>query len=144
MNAQAAGVFRRTQLERSDQRVAWNRSDQAFFAAGACHLLAWACRVEHPDRSITIEALRFEGAQQAFHTYATWSGWTFDHSGWNPEPQLVAVNADFEGERLERVAITVGLAEFCEQHNHRMPYDYWRDPMPRARDYVRRYQPPWD
>lgn len=143
MTARPAGLFRRTPIERADQRVAWERTDQAFFAAGACHLLAWACRDAYAGRPIDIEALRFDGEQQVFHTYATWSGWTFDHSGWNPEPDLVTVNAAFEGRRLERVAITADLAAFCEQHHHRMPHDYWRDPRQRARDYVDRHQPPW-
>lgn len=87
--------------------------------------------------------MRFEGEQQAFHTYATWSSWTFDHSGWNREPQLLEVNTDFEGHPLERITITVGLAEFCEQHYHRMPHQYWRNPSQRARAYVGRHQPPW-
>ncbi len=130
MTAQAAGTFRRTEIERSDQRVAWDRTDQAFFAAGACHVLAWACRDAYPDRSIGIEAVRFEGEQQVFHTYATWDDWTFDHSGWNPEPQLLAVNTDFEGHQLQRVRIKVALADFCEQHYHRMPHQYWRRPHP--------------
>jgi hypothetical protein len=143
MTAQAAGSFRRTEIERADQRVAWERSDQAFFAAGACHLLAWACRDAYLDRSIAIEALRVEGELHAFHTYATWDGWTFDHSGWNPEPQLLEVNTDFEGRPLERIGITVSLDVFCERHYHRMPHHYWRDPTKRAREYVGRYKPPW-
>jgi hypothetical protein len=143
MTAHAAGIFRRTGIERSDQRVAWERTDQAFFAAGACHVLAWACRDAYADRSIGVEAVRFAGEQQVFHTYATWNGWTFDHSGWLPEPQLFTANTDFEGHPLERVEIAVGLAQFCEQHNHRMPHQYWRDPRQRARDYVGRHQPPW-
>lgn len=102
MTAEAAGAFRRTELERSDQRVSWDRSDQAFFAAGACHVLAWVCRDTYGEQQIGIEALRFEGEQQVFHTYATWDGWTFDHSGWNPEPQLLAINTAFEGVELER------------------------------------------
>jgi hypothetical protein len=101
MTSQAAGAFRRTQIERSDQRVAWKRTDQAFFAAGACHVLAWVCREAFPARSIGIAAVRFESEQQVFHTYATWNGWAFDHSGWNPEPELLAVNTDFEGRPLE-------------------------------------------
>lgn len=87
--------------------------------------------------------MRFEDEQQVVHTFATWEGWAFDHSGWNPEPQLLGVNADFEGHPLVRVEVTAGLAEFCEQHYHRMPEQYWRDPMPRAFDYVCRFQPPW-
>ena len=143
MTAQAAGVFRRTAVERSDQRVSWERTDQAFFAAGACHLLAWACRDAYAGRPIGIAAVRFKGEQQVVHTFATWEDWAFDHSGWNPESQLLAVNTDFEGHPLERVEVTVSLAEFCEQHYHRMPDQYWCDPSERARQYVDRHQPPW-
>ncbi|MHA4950957.1 hypothetical protein ACX27O_26910 [Micromonospora sp. SD19] len=88
-------------------------------------------------------AVRLPGQPQVFHTYAAWDGWAFDHSGWNPEPQLLAVNADFEGQPLERLKITEGLAEFCQKHHHRTPDQYWHDPRPRARDYIGRYIPPW-
>ena len=143
MAVQAAGAFRRTPIERSDQRVAWQRADQAFFAAGACHVLAWVCRDAFPERAVELASVRFAGEQQVFHTFATWDGWAFDHSGWNPEPELLAVNQAFEGHPLERVRISVDLAQFCEQHNHRMPNQYWQDPRPRARDYVARHLPPW-
>ncbi len=142
-SAQAAGAFRRTDIERSDQRLSWERTDQAFFASGACHILAWVCRDTYADQSLGIEAVRAKGEQQVFHTYARWNGWAFDHSGWNPAQQLLAVNTDFEGHPLERVEVAVDLAEFCEQHHHRMPDQYWRDPLERAREYVGRHQPPW-
>ncbi|MGW1447182.1 hypothetical protein ACWCO3_02665 [Micromonospora sp. NPDC002411] len=143
MAAEAAGSFRRTAIERSDQRVAWERADQAFFAAGACHILAWVCRASYPDRLIEVTAVRLVGERHVFHVYAVWEGWAFDHSGWNPEPQLLAANARFEGHPLETVGITVDLAEFCADHHHRMPDQYWRDPLPRARAYVGRHSPPW-
>lgn len=143
VTAEAAGAFRRTALERADQQVAWARADQAFFAAGACHILAWACRDAYLARSIDVAAVRLAGDTQIFHAYASWNGWAFDHSGWNPEPQLLAVNADFEGHPLERVGITDDLAEFCAEHHHRMPDQFWRDPVPRARRYVGLFTPPW-
>jgi hypothetical protein len=87
--------------------------------------------------------MRFAVDQQVLHTYAVWRDWAFDHSGWNPEPQLLEVNMVFEGRPLERVKITDGLIEFCEQFDHRRPHQYWRDPRPRARDYIRRHSPPW-
>ncbi|WP_245871336.1 hypothetical protein [Asanoa hainanensis] len=140
--ARAAGIFRRTPLERSDQHVSWDRTDQAFFAAGACHILAWTCRAAYPDRPIAIEALRVE--DQVFHVYARWGTWAFDHSGWSPESALLAVNEAHEGRPLERTTITTGLAEFCATHAHRMPDQYWADPLPRALDYLRRHVPPWE
>jgi len=139
----AAGTFRRTPIERSDQRVAWQRTEEAFFAAGACHVLAWVCRDSYPQQQIELAAVRFTGTQQVIHTFATWSGWAYDHSGWNPEPELLDVNEAFEGHPLERVAITTSLSDFCEEHSHRMPDQYWSDPLPRACDYVTRHDPPW-
>jgi hypothetical protein len=34
-------VFKRTPEERADIFLAWKRDDKAFFAAGACHILAF-------------------------------------------------------------------------------------------------------
>ena len=99
-------------------------------------------RCQSPPRYQTA-AMRFAGKRQVFHTYAIWDGWAFDHSGWNPEPQLLVVNTDFEGHPLECVKIMVSLAEFCKKYHHRMPKEYWDDPLPRARDYVSRHIPPW-
>ncbi|WP_127504406.1 hypothetical protein [Actinoplanes solisilvae] len=143
MPAIAAGTFRRTPIERADQRVSWERSDQAFFSAGACHILAWACRDAYPNRSIILAAMVKPDEQHPLHVYATWGRWAFDASGWNSEEDLLAVNAEFEGGAIGRRTVTVGLEEFCTAHIHRRPEQFWRDPIPRARDYVRRFEPPW-
>ncbi|MBU8856443.1 MULTISPECIES: hypothetical protein [unclassified Micromonospora] len=58
MAVTAAGVFRRTPRERADQRLAWERADQPFFA-GACHILAWVCRATYPARPVGLAGLRF-------------------------------------------------------------------------------------
>ncbi|MEU7715397.1 hypothetical protein ACGF5H_29575 [Micromonospora chalcea] len=93
MAVTAAGVFRRTPGERADQRLAWNRADQPFFAAGACHILAWVCRDTYPDRPIGLAGLRFAGQRQVVHVYATWADWAFDHAGWNPEAYRTRLTA---------------------------------------------------
>lgn len=143
MTIHAAGEFRRTQLERDDLRVSWDRTDQAFFSAGACHVLAWTCREAYPERDIELEALRFVDDGRVFHTYATWQGWTFDASGWHLEPLLLEANQAFETRPVERMPVTIGLAEFCEEHRHAMPHQYWQDPRPRAHRYVAGHAPPW-
>jgi hypothetical protein len=143
MPAEAAGTYRRTPLERADQRISWERADEAFFASGACHILAWACRDRYPQQAISLAALFPAGQGQPLHVYAIWRTWAFDFSGWNREPELLAANAAFEGYPMERADITVDLAEFCETYTHRRPHQYWRDPLPRARDYLSRHSPPW-
>jgi hypothetical protein len=143
MAAIAAGVFRRTPIERSDQRVSWERPDQAFFASGACHILAYTCRDAFPDQPIELAAMFMLGEQHPLHVYAVRDGQAFDSSGWNPEEELRQANRDFEGRPIERVPVTVSLAELGQQHPLRMPHQYWCDPLPRARAYVDRFAPPW-
>jgi hypothetical protein len=87
--------------------------------------------------------MRFEGEARVFHVYAVWEGWAFDHSGWNPEADLLAINAEFEGRPIDRIEITSTLSAFCEQQYHRSPDQYWRDPRPRAHRYIDRATPPW-
>lgn len=144
MAATAAGVFRRTPLERADQRVSWERADRAFFAAGACHVLAWVCRDSWPDRAIGLAAMVLAGEQHPMHVYATWDGWAYDASGWHPEEDLLRVNAAFENRPIERVTVTGGLAGYCAAHRHRRPEQFWRDPLPRARAYLSLFAPSWE
>ncbi|MEP9364943.1 hypothetical protein ABLE68_18415 [Nocardioides sp. CN2-186] len=143
MTPLAAGEFRRTTLERSDQQASWERPDQAFFAAGACHILAWACRDVYASHDIELGALRRPDQPQVFHTFATWGWYAFDHAGWNLESELVEANAAYEKGPVSRVAIDGSLADFCGAQAHRMPHEFWADPMPRARAYVARFRPPW-
>jgi hypothetical protein len=111
-NAQPAGMFRRTPVERTDQRVAWERADQAFFAAGACHVLAWACQGLYTDRPVAVAAVRRTGDRHVSHAYSAWNGWAFDHSGWNRETQLLAANSAFERRTLERTSRRGGDSKF--------------------------------
>ncbi|WP_121257260.1 hypothetical protein [Nocardioides ferulae] len=144
MVAVAAGEFRRTLEQRRDQRTSWERTDEAFFAAGACHILAWACRSVHVAQRPEIVALRLPGARYAMHTYAVVGDWAFDFSGWNPEQSLIEANRQFEGEhRSERLVIGSTLEEFCAEHRHRAPHLFVHDPWPRAVAYVRRFAPVW-
>ena len=119
------------------------RPDQEFFASGACHILAYACRNTYPDRSIRITALRPVGAAHASHVVATWNDWAFDHCGWNYQKELVEANEVHDERSLELIKAMTSLEGFCEKEHHRPPSDYYADPRPRARDYVFRFSPPW-
>ncbi|MGW6200662.1 hypothetical protein ACWF0M_31260 [Kribbella sp. NPDC055110] len=144
MAVTASGVFRRTAIERADQRVSWERTDRAFFSSGACHVLAWTCRDFYPDQGIDLAALYLGDFEHPLHVYARWGTWVFDASGWNLESELLQVNSDFEGLPVREVeTISSDLQEFCERHVHRQPHQYWADPTERARAYVSRHDPPW-
>ena len=61
----AAIELMRTPAERKDQALSWARPDRAFFAAGACHVLAFRFLKLHRDRCWELVHVR-------------WRGWDFD------------------------------------------------------------------
>lgn len=135
-----AATFRRTPAERADQQLAWDRSDQAFFAAGACHILAWAFVADRP--TFGIAALRKVGEKYPSHVIATDGTWAFDHDGWTLEAELLAVTAEFEPRTpWEQLIITEDLTTFCQNHNHRPPDMFAEDPWPRAMAYIAKFPP---
>jgi hypothetical protein len=135
-----AATFRRTPAERVDQELAWNRTDQAFFAAGACHILAWTFVEQRPY--FGIAALRKVGEANPSHVIATDGRWAFDHDGWTMETDLLAATAQYEPEKpWELLSVSTDLGTFCATNNHRLPDLYFDDPRPRARAYIARFPP---
>ena len=133
---EAPGRFRRTEAERTDQHLAWDRPDQAFFAAGACHILAWTLIARHPDAGFGIVALRRPGDDYASHVIASNGSWAFDYAGWTPEVDLMQVIKEFERCDFDRLIVESDLDTFCALHRHRLPADFAHDPWPRAQAYL--------
>ncbi|WP_446217933.1 hypothetical protein [Micromonospora sp. IBHARD004] len=84
-----AARFRRTQAERVDQLLSWKRSDQAFFAVGACHVLAWVAVERYASAGFGIMGLRQLGEPYVSHVIISNGRWAFDHDGWTPLPELL-------------------------------------------------------
>lgn len=89
-------LCRRTPAERADQILSWQRGDQAFFAAGACHILAWAFVATYPQAGFCIVALRKVAEPHASHVYTTNAKWAFDHCGWTREDELLTATRSSE------------------------------------------------
>jgi hypothetical protein len=138
-----AATFKRTSLERSDQRVAWERSDEAFFAAGACHVLAYRCAAAHPAVPIGIRAMRRIDDGTVAHVVASWEGWLFGFNGWSLEPDLLEANEGFERIGLDLFPIEITIEDFCGQWYYRLPSQYHQDATYRADQYVRRFTAPF-
>ncbi len=135
--------FRRSAAERADQELSWRRSDQAFFAAGACHVLAFAFQRVQPDAGFSIIGLRKVGEVHANHVYVSNGVWAFDHDGWTREEELLAVTAAAEPALpWERLPVDTDIDTFCREHHSRLPRDFARSPWQRAYDYIARFGPP--
>ncbi len=142
MTREPAAWYRRTAAERADPVLSWARSDRAFFAAGACHILAWACVERHPGRELAPVGLRRVGEADVFHVFATdGAALAYDFAGWSSHAELVAVNrravaAQRPGTVVEEIALAHELSAFCAVHGHRLPEQFAGDVWARARAYI--------
>src|ERR1044072_3763268 len=97
MSYQPSLLFDRTPEERKDPFLSWRRTDQAFFAAGACHILAELFRQLHQDEGFEIIYLKPLAGLPGNHVYVSNSTWAFDHNGWTREAELlVATKAAYQ------------------------------------------------
>jgi hypothetical protein len=132
-------VYRRTPLERADQFVSWQRPDVAFFAAGACHILAFAFLATYPDAGFDPVMLWGEGEPLPCHLFVSDGEWAFDHNGWTPTAELLAAEPDAGYSALP---VDVDLLTYCARYRHRDRDHFAFDPWDRALRYIAGYPPP--
>jgi hypothetical protein len=136
---------KRTPAERADQLLSWQRNDKAFFASGACHILAWAfLRDEDRADGFSPTGLRPAGARYVQHVYVSDGTWAFDHDGWTREDELLTVTKTAHeqanpGEAIEQVTLPRDLELYCAENYLRLPSQYAFDPLPRANAYLGRF-----
>lgn len=133
-------AFERTPAETANPGLFWERDDQAFFAAGACHVLAFEFRELYPEWQIVY--LEPFGTQPGQHVYAAdRRRYAFDHNGITGEMNLLtAINETYTmlypGWCYSRLIIDCTLREFCQRYDHWLPEQFAHDPRPRARRYI--------
>lgn len=136
--------YERTSEEFKDQQLSWERDDKAFFASGACHILAYTFANKLVDSNYKI--IFIKPSQQfgsiGTHVYVTDGEWAFDFNGWSKESDLLRVNEEayqtaHEGWTYEKVEPDVDLETFCKDNNHRLPKDFAGDVVARAEEYIK-------
>lgn len=142
-------LFDRTPEQRKDPFASWARDDQAFFAAGACHILAEMFRQLHHGEDYQIIFIKPRNNLPGNHVYVTNGTWAFDHNGWTRESELIAATEKayttrYPEWKYDRIIITDNLETFCRQNNHRQPWQFAYLPWERAYNYIKRFpdQPP--
>ena len=135
--------FRRTHAERQDQLLSWNRDDVAFFAAGACHILAYAFLETYPDAGFQPVGLWPRDAPDPGHVNVTDGTWAFDHDGWTPQAELLSATRTAEPQSgFQPCPIHLDLDTFCVRHHHRPRQFFAFDPWERAVRYIAQFPAP--
>lgn len=140
-------LFDRTPEERRDKFKSWARDDQAFFAAGACHILADLFVELHHHEGFKMVYIKPDGDFPGSHVYASDGTWAFDHNGWTKEENLLAVTEAAYTERYPGWSYTKdtiefaidALENFCRANKHRMPGQFAHLPWERAYEYIQRF-----
>ncbi len=146
-------LYARTPEQKRDPFLSWRRDDKAFFASGACHILAHMFLSLHPDEGFELIYIRPKDGLPGNHLYASNGIWAFDFNGWTHEEELLsmtrqAYQQEYEGWDFERLVIGEGLLAYIARgdHNLRPPEYFPYLPWERAYAYIQRYdaRPPSD
>lgn len=136
--------FKRTPAEKIDQYLSWIRDDKAFFAAGACHILGYTFIGYYPEKHFDLIFMRPKKNLSGNHVYVSDGSWAFDFNGWTRESELIkettkAYKQKYPNWEYDRIILAEPLEEFCENNYHRLPKDFYADPIERAIKYINRF-----
>ena len=140
-------LFDRTPEERRDIFLSWRRDDQAFFANGACHILANLFSQIHEHEGYNMVHIKPNEGHKGNHVFASNGEWAFDHNGWTRESELLyAVEQGFSSKypdwSYEKIIIDnskTSLEEFCKVNNHLLPWQYANLPWERAYKFIEKF-----
>ena len=142
--------YKRTPEEKADKLLAWKRDDTAFFAAGACHILAHMfMELHYKEKKYKIIGLKAKRDKYVHHVYVTDGKWAFDYGGWTLEEELLietkkaytTFNKDWD---YEKIIIKEDLETFCKKQYSRPPAYFPYLPWERAYSYIKKFgsEPP--
>jgi hypothetical protein len=137
--------YMRTPEESKDVFLAWNRSDKAFFAAGACHILAHMFLSLHHGEDYELIYIKPKGKYPGNHMYASNGVWAFDFNGWTLEEELLSSTKKVFGDKYPgwdctRIIIAEGLPEYLKHSNHLRGPEYFPElPWARAYKYIQQF-----
>ena|SRR3989344_5729550 len=141
--------YRRTPEEKINQILSWKRSDKAFFAAGACHILAFTFTYLHPTRNLKLVFIKPKGGFNGNHMYVLDNKWAFDFNGWTTEKELLKTTENayrkvYATWDYDRIIINDDLETFCKNNNHRSPAHFAYLPWERTYNYIKQFnkEPP--
>ena len=141
----------RTAEQKDNLRASFLRPDRPFFAAGACHILAQAFldSVDSNDwkASLILPHQGFRGT----HVFAGNDRYVFDYHGFTlidryHNHYFKKMSQRFSGWKADILQLDVSpiSTEFCTRYHHQLPGQFYKDPMPRAIAFVRKFNVPDD
>lgn len=139
-------TYERTPEEYQNIVLDWQREDKAFFAAGACHILAILFLFLHPDEGYYLVHIKPKHRDKGHHMYASNGTWAFDFIGWTQEKELLeaytaAYQQKYSGWEYDRIVVKEDHRDYIVEVKHRPPEFYLHLPWERAHEYIKQFEP---
>lgn len=144
---------RRTPDAKRDPIRQWALPDRVFFAAGACHLLAFAFLELYPDSGFEPRWIRPARGHTGNHIVLIRHTTVFDYHGYSEWSRYWAhtirrANQWWPGWSAD--VVPVRMEALVSRHHAREhaglwmkePQEYLADPLPRARGYLQKFPAP--
>ena len=141
-------ISARTPKQKADLAGSWARPDEDFFAAGACHILAGAFLETYPHAGFHALMLQPVEGFRGGHVVVANGSRVFDCRGWHEREDFLLLYTEncralYPGWSCTLTVIPDPLGwDFCRAHTHRHPSQFFRDPLPRAKAFLRTYPAP--
>jgi hypothetical protein len=134
----------RSEAQKKDQASSWQRRDRAFFASGACHILAHVFLQEYADQEYRPCMILPNPGFRGSHVYAANEDTVFDYHGFSAKARFL----EHYFRKMKRffpgwTAIIIEPNDFMtpaflREFNCRASNQYFGDPLPRARAFIKR------
>jgi hypothetical protein len=134
----------RSETQKGDQALSWQRGDRAFFASGACHILAHVFLQEYADQEYRPYMILPNAGFRGSHVYAANEDTVFDYHGFSVKAHFLEhyfrkMKRFFPGWSATIFVVRDFMSPaFLREFNCRAPNQYFADPLPRARAFVQR------
>lgn len=143
-------MFQPTPGTKQDPVRRWALPDRAFFAHGACHILAGVYLTDPPRGGFRAERIVPNGPFPGNHVYLTDGTVCFDYRGYTRRDQLLAWYAKAQARITPGWSGTIEAVRFdlldtaaLNARRMRGPDQYLHNPVPRARAFIAaRARPP--
>lgn len=135
----------RTEAQKRDQAWNWNRGDRAFFASGACHVLAHEFLRRREAQGFSPWEIAPAAGFRGSHVFASDGDVVFDYHGWSRHAAFVEhhvrkLGRFFPGWHgdVREISGTFWTEEWFATSQSRRPSQYYRDPTARANAFIDR------